>query len=298
MTGLYRPGCVFGLRAARGPGFYSGRSPRGPEPHALPRGRLNRFLEALTWFGLFTALAVALVCSACDRLPQPAEVLEQAKAKEVQFELKIKDLTMVQSVTSRDPKVGSTPEVKTFRKNAKCRIEAELAVPGAEAGPGATNRVKTYIIHDGLETWIVLPVLGKTRFNQKLGHWYGRRMYWWQASIKAVEVLGAQKVGGRDCWVLAVNDPEVSYKKLWVDKKTLSGIKAEAKGPRGENLTLLFSDFRDIGAGFEWPFRTEMFEGEKMTAAITVLSVKINQDLPEELFDPDKVKFRDSASDK
>jgi hypothetical protein len=88
--------------------------------------------------------------------------------------------------------------------------------------------------------------------------------------------------------------------KIWFDKGSLDLIKAIAigKGGKGESILSVCSDFKKIGdLQIPYSYRTEMYKDDALIGAINVKSIEINQDLSDELFDPDEVKVAAMSSE-
>ena len=52
----------------------------------------------------------------------------------------------------------------------------------------------------------------------------------------AAEIVGSEKIGGRDCYVLSVLDASSDYAKLWIDQKSFHLLKMEGKPQEGRRI--------------------------------------------------------------
>jgi outer membrane lipoprotein-sorting protein len=156
--------------------------------------------------------------------------------------------------------------------------------------PAEMAGMKTIVIGDGTNAWIVNPMMGKSKIPAEEGAKYrGEWMCGDYVPVEA-EIVGSEKIGGRDCYVLSVLDNAAEFAKLWIDQKSFVPMKMESKPQEGASSVILLSDYRKILGDFEMPFRTEMYSGKDLLSTMIVKSVAVNKGLPADLFDPEKVK--------
>jgi outer membrane lipoprotein-sorting protein len=116
---------------------------------------------------------------------------------------------------------------------------------------------------------------------------------WWNFLSENAEITGTEKVGDRDCYIIKMKETDSSpYSMLWLDKKDLILVKARSEISGGEKVEMNFSDFRKIDGDMLVPYQTEMFTGGKLMSTVKVLSVEVNQDLSDDLFDVQKADVK------
>jgi cell division protein YceG involved in septum cleavage len=82
---------------------------------------------------------------------------------------------------------------------------------------------------------------------------------------------------------------------MWVDQEALVLVKGESKGPGGEKTRWVQSDFRRIEGGQEIPHKSEIYSNGKLVSTSRILSVRVNQRLSDNLFDPGRVDAQPSV---
>ncbi|MEW6265089.1 MAG: hypothetical protein AB1641_18590 [Thermodesulfobacteriota bacterium] len=230
------------------------------------------------------APAVLLWLAGCADLPQPGDVLNNIKAQQERFAREVQDLTVIQEV-EQTGEAGIKGRVTLLRSGNKVRLEASTPAPGAgPSGPEFT----AYFLYDGQASWLIAPVTGKKKYGDGERLPYDGRLFWWEADIKLVKVVGAEKIGDREAVVIEIQGERLSFSRLWVDRRSLAQIKALGQDRDGRPIELVFSDFHEVG-GFEMPYRTEMKTGGLTSAVIQIESVTINLGLSPDLFDPEKI---------
>lgn len=211
-------------------------------------------------------------------------ILKQAKTKYAKFEKEVKDMTIVREMTMTTSEGKMTSESKVFKKGKKFRIENTMQIPDMPSG------MKTIIIYDGKETWMISPMRGKKKLSQEEQKQY-QTGDWWDFLSEKGQLVGTEKVGKRDCYIVQIKEQKESpYTKVWLDKKDLVLVKAESKESKGETMLMVFSDFRKIKDKWEMPYMTEMYVDGKLASTILVKSLKTNTGLSDDLFDSDKVE--------
>jgi outer membrane lipoprotein-sorting protein len=202
----------------------------------------------------------------------------------------IKDITwtMEMEVPSSEGALKTTTVMYSKGK----RFRVEVAMEGMEdAGvPAAMAGMKTIVIGDGTNAWIVNPMMGKSKIPAEEGAKYRGQWNCSDYQPAAAEIVGSEKIGGRDCWVLSVLDKSSDFAKLWIDQKSFLLMKMEGKPQEGVVSVILPSDYRKVSGDFEMPFRTEMYSGKDLISTVVVKSIAVNKGVADDLFDPDKVK--------
>jgi outer membrane lipoprotein-sorting protein len=202
----------------------------------------------------------------------------------------IKDITwtMEMEVPSSEGSLRTTSIM--YSKGERFRVEVSMEGMEDVGAPAEMAGMKTIVIGDGTSTWIVNPMMGKSKIPAEEGAKYRGQ---WSCSDYvpvAAEIIGSEKIGGRDCYVLSVLDESSDFAKLWIDQKSFILMKMEGKPQEGIASVILPSDYRKVSGDFEMPFRTEMYSGKDLISTTVVKSVTVNKGLADDLFDPDKVK--------
>jgi len=221
-----------------------------------------------------------------------SSILEEVRAKYAKFEEEIKDMTIVQEMKMVTEEGEVTEEMKMFKKGKKFRIETIMQIPEVPEMP-EEMALTQIIIYDGKDTWMISSFLGKQKLPYEEGKEYQMGMDWWEFISEKTKVVGTEKVGERECYVVDVEEEEEpSFTRLWLDKENLALIKGESKEPEGETMVWIYSDFRKIKGDFEIPYKTEMYVDGKLMGTLLIKSLEINKGLSDDLFDPDKVEVK------
>jgi len=222
-----------------------------------------------------------------------SSILKELEAKYVKFEEEIKDMTTVQEMNVVTPEGEMVSEMQMLRKGEKFRMDTTIEMSQVPDMPEGMGEMKTIIIYDGKDTWMISSFTGKKKkLSGEVEKQYQRERNWWKLISEKAKIAGTEKVGKRDCYVVEIQEEEYPFTKLWLDKTNLVLIKGESKGTEGETILLICSDFKKIKGGWEMPYKTEIYaDGELMSTSL-IKSIKINKGLSDDLFDPKKVKIK------
>jgi hypothetical protein len=239
------------------------------------------------------AVAVCVMLSAGVAFSQDwATVSKTLKDNCSKFTGGIKDLTMTMEMKNTSPRGATSSTSTLYRKGDKFRSEITLKeLPGGAAMPPEMAGMKTVVIDDGTNLWMISPMTGKmqmpaTDLEQYRGQWLCSDYI-----PQKGEVIGSETIDGRDCWVIADEDANAPVTRLWIDKKSYNLLKLMGKAEAGQpTMTATFSDFRTVANDFEIPFVTKVSVGPDMGATITVTSAAANTGLSEDLFDAGKIE--------
>lgn len=204
----------------------------------------------------------------------------------LEFNEAVKDLTLVMEMTNPSSDGAIVTESKLFQKRNKFRVE--ITIGGLEGEEAALlEGMKTIVIDDGTSVWIVNPAMGKSKIPPSEGSKYRGQWYCSEYIPALAEIAGTEKIGGRECWILAVKDEDADYSRIWIDAKSLALAKVESVSDEGEATTAVFSDYRKIAGDHELPHRTDIYAGADLISSILVKSASVNAGLPDGLFDAD-----------
>jgi outer membrane lipoprotein-sorting protein len=237
-----------------------------------------------------SSLLCVATCAAAGRAESWASLSKTLNDRCGKFDNEVKDLTLTMEMTNPSSEGTLKTESVLYQKGK--RFRAEISMDGMKGidVPAEVMEMKTVVIGDGTDVWMINPAIGKTEIPRSAGDLYRGN---WECSNylpASAEVVGNETVGERDCYVVAVKDTGSAYTKLWIDERTYSLVKFEGKPEEGETIVAVFSDFRKVADDMEIPYKTEMFSGESLFSTITINSVHVNTGMSDDLFDPDKVE--------
>ncbi|MFB0527524.1 MAG: outer membrane lipoprotein-sorting protein [bacterium] len=219
-------------------------------------------------------------------------LLKELEAKYAKFEEEIKDMSTVQEIKMVTPEGEIVSEMQMLRKGEKFRMDTTMQMSQAPDMPEGMGEMKTIVIYDGKDTWMISSFMGKKKLSGEEEKQYQRERNWWKLISEKAKIVGTEKVGKRECYVVEIEDnKEYPFTKLWLDKKNLVLIKGESKGRERETILLINSDFKKIKGDWEMPYKTEMHADGKLMSTSVVKSLKINEGISDDLFDPNKVKI-------
>lgn len=219
-----------------------------------------------------------------------SDLIKKAEVKYKNFYEEVKDITMIQELKVVSPEGEVTPETKMMKKGEKFRIETKMPVPNM---PKGMEGMETVVIFDGKDTWVISPFTGKQKLPEEQRMKYQGNLDWWHSISEEAEIVGSEKISGRDCYLVKFKEKEESpITRLWIDKNKLFVVKGEGSGEKGETMTMAFSDFRTIKGDWEIPYKTEIFSDGKVVTTVIMKSLEINKGLSDDLFDPDKVEVK------
>jgi len=219
-----------------------------------------------------------------------SDILKEVKAKYAKFEKEIKDMTIVQEMKITTEKAEITPQMKMMRKGEKFRMDTKMQMLDMPKEMGA---METVVIYDGKDMWMISSFLGKKKLSDKEQKHYQTERNWWELISEKAKVVGTEKVGKRECYVVETKEEkEFPFTKIWLDKKSLNLIKGEHKEPKEKTMLWVHSDFKKIKGDWEMPYKTEIYTGDKLMTTSIVKSLEVNKGLSDDLFDPEKVKVK------
>jgi len=229
------------------------------------------------------------------------ELKAQIEAKYGSFSDEVKNMEMVMEseIKGMEGMQGPGPsEIKMFRKGDKYRMEMKMNIPEGAGMPAEMRNMTNIMIFDGKDLWSINQFAGKTKIEADADAAKGDQLSWWKDMPENGEIIGSEKVGDRDCYVVETWDIDTSSVtgkgenkiKGWIEKETLLLIQSEFKGAKDETFKTVNSNFQKV-KNWELPYTTEIYVGEELISKTTIKSIKINQGLSDDLFDADKVKM-------
>jgi outer membrane lipoprotein-sorting protein len=234
---------------------------------------------------LLSLLPTLLVATAIGEQTDP--VLKQATERCSKFKADVHDMHMVQVMQTYMPDGQMTLEQTVYTKGDKSRVEMKL--PLGDATGDSTQAMETIMVNDGTNAWMFSPFGGKQQLSPEEAERNEPSRNCWGYFPDNARVTGDEQAQGRDCYVVEMDD-EGAHTKLWLDKKNFMSVQGETRDSTGEgNFHWKHSDFHPIQGDWEYPFMTEMYDGDTLAATLKVTSLEVNQGLSDDLFDPDKV---------
>lgn len=248
------------------------------------------------WSVILLAVSVILFLVIGQGFSQSlSDILREAEINYKNFNQDFKDMAIIFDAKIFTPKGEMASEMKLFTKGEKSRSEIVMQTPEATGMPEGMGNMQSIIIFDGQDTWMISSFAGKKKLTTEQAEeqmQYQTVMNWWQSISDEAKYVGMEKVNNRECYLLKLKIDESSpYSKIWVDKENLFLVQTEGKNSSGESMRMMFSDFRKIEGGWEFPYKVEMLINQKPMFTLLVKSYKLNQSLPDELFDVDKVEL-------
>jgi len=220
-------------------------------------------------------------------------LLKKVKARYLKFQRAVKDMVIVQETKTVTFQGEMITETKLMQKGKKLRWEMTIHMPPGAQMPEGMGPMRSVVIYDGQNTWMIAPFVGKKKLQPSEERKYKTTQFWWEEVSKKAKIVGTEQVQKRSCYVIATEGEESPFTRIWVDKKRLTLVKVEMKEPQVGKMVMILSDFRKIKkTDWEIPYKTEVYHGDQLISVSVVKSVKINKGLPDDLFDPDKVSTK------
>jgi outer membrane lipoprotein-sorting protein len=171
-----------------------------------------------------------------------------------------------------------------YRKGGKTRIDSEIKMSGSAAKAGMPDSVVSTVVSDGTDYWIVAPN-GKTRkLTREEADQYKGQDYLWSLILARAEMAGSEKLGERDCYIVALPREDRPKLKVWMDKDTWAIVSVETPSGAGEATKTMNSDFRKSPDGWEIPYKTKTYMGDRLVSTLVVKSVEFDKGLADDLF--------------
>jgi len=240
--------------------------------------------------GIFALVALA---PAASLSADWAEVSKKLSSRCAKFESEIKDMTSVMDMIAATPQGQVSIAMTTYVKGERFRGDIEIKeIPGAEGMPAGMGGMTMAVIGDGKEYWMVSSMMGKQQLPREEADKYATPWRCREFIPADGEIVGSEKVNGRDCHVLLVKDESIDQAKIWLDKETLDPLKVEAKPQDDKQTIMIFKDYRKVHGDLRYPYLSEVYQGGELLSTITVKTVEVNKGVADTLFDPDKVEVK------
>lgn len=244
------------------------------------------------WMLLAIFALVALV-PAASLSADWAGLSKELSGRCAKFESEIKDMTADMTMDATTPQGKVNMVMKTYMKGERFRGDIEIKeMPGMEGMPAGMAGMTMAVIGDGKEYWMVSSMMGKQQLPREEADKYATPWRCREFIPTDGEIVGSEKVNGRDCHVILVKDESIDQAKLWLDKETLDPLKVEAKPQDDKQTVMIFKDYRKVHGDLRYPYLSEVYQGGELISTITVKTVEVNKGVADTLFDPDKVEVK------
>jgi outer membrane lipoprotein-sorting protein len=217
------------------------------------------------------------------------ELKAKIESKYADFSEEVKDMEIVMVSESKAMEEMGPSEIKIFKKDMKFRMETMMNIPGETDMPAGMEDMKNIIIFDGKDYWTINQFTGKQKLPSDANVSVKGQISWWEDLPEKGKIIGSEKVGIRDCYIVETWDEDNKENKIkgWVEKTTLLLVKMELEGEDGKTFTVLNSDFRKVKK-WEMPYTIEVFAGGELMSKTNITTFNINNGLSDDLFDADK----------
>ncbi|OGF50097.1 MAG: hypothetical protein A2044_05070 [Candidatus Firestonebacteria bacterium GWA2_43_8] len=229
---------------------------------------------------IFAAMTAVSACTQVFAEDFPS-IVKRAKERNKRFINIVKDITIKQETTTNTEKGDMTSEMEVIKKGDKIRTNTTVNINTKKEMPPMTMAY----INDGKDAWMISPMMGKQRLNIDQDNNQSQKDWLERISDKAT-LSGSEKVNGRNCYVLNVENSNI--KKMWIDKKNLVLVKEESRNKDGKMFSVSCSNFKKIIEDYEIPYKMEMVLEGKNFGTVTIRSIELNKNVSDDLFDADK----------
>jgi outer membrane lipoprotein-sorting protein len=215
------------------------------------------------------------------------------------------DETIVEEMKTTTAAGEMTTLNTIYRKGGKTRIDSEIKMLGSAVKAGMPDSVVNTVVSDGANYWIITPSAKTRKLSRGEAEQYKGRDYLWSLIPGKAEMAGSEKLGERDCYIVALKQGEDQPKiKVWMDKKTWAIVSVETPNTAGQMTKMVNSDFRKLPDGWEIPYKTKVYMGERLVSTLVVKSVEFDKGLADDLFSlgesggagADSVNVKETAS--
>ncbi len=222
---------------------------------------------------VLAVLALFLLCGFSSG-EEAKDILKRVREKDSNIGNVFKTFRMVYNKKSP---WGFNGNFETLIKGNKKRMNSNSGTLASDA------------IFDGTHCWNIFPMTGTTQQNKDYYDQNDKGLFAWVKKFNDnVKLSGEETIDKRKCWVIEGDGGEEYLKKIWVDQKTLSLIKAG-----GGSMKLINSEFKPLNEAYEAPMKTDIMRDDKIDMAIVVTVLETGKEISDDLFKVD-VKPNDS----
>lgn len=235
----------------------------------------------------FIILTACLIVQPCRALAEDqAGIIEKVKEKYHDFDKDVNNMIITMTITSSSPAGKSVIARKIYKRGDMVRTDSDII-----SSTPTTTDTKSVLIYDGKNAWEITPA-GKQKLPEEAKAQFQSEHNWWDKLSERAKIIGEEKVNGKDAYVIEITPQEKTEQpaRIWLDKTNLVMLQAENKTPDGRTLKWMFSSFTAVKR-WEMPEKTQMYMDGVLVSTSDIKSIKIDQEIPDSLFDPDKVKF-------
>ncbi len=200
------------------------------------------------------------------------EILKQYRAN--QKEIKLNDMVLVSEVDADGIKMETTIYIKGEKQRTEnVIIETSNPMMGTEGQ-------KTIVIDDGKNTTTFSPTMGVMTVPNDEDEAEE------EEPMASVKFIGKEKVAGEACYKIEVQNEYDEKNTKWIATKDYVLIKEYQDS---DGFVTINSDLRKIN-NHRMPFKTEVFDGDKLIMNSVIKSYKTDKKIPDTMFDISRVK--------
>jgi outer membrane lipoprotein-sorting protein len=241
--------------------------------------------------GFFASLIVLLVISANSLVAAEwPTVLRDAETRCRQQHAQIVDMTLVQAIASATPNGMMNSRQTLYQRGELSRME--MTMPGMG---GDSVEMKMIVVSDGKEAWMFSPFTGKRKLPESETRQHNIDTDCWDFTEANSRIVSSEMAQGKDCYVISLNKDSVQH-MLWMDKSSLTVLQGVSFSG-ADSVRWVLSDFRPVIGDYQHPHKVEMFDGDQLINSMTVESIQVNSGLSDDLFNPDKVEYKQMDMD-
>jgi len=155
------------------------------------------------------------------------------------------------------------------------------------------GRMRAMILHDGSNSWLLLPILGKRRVKEEDFLLQPLRWVSWALVDERARVEGTESINGRECWKLRLGRRTgYAHLHLWIDQQDLSAIQGQSVDYNGDTLSWKHADYRTVFKDYTFPFQTDTYRNGEHISIAKILEMDVNTGLDPELFNLSTAKLK------
>jgi outer membrane lipoprotein-sorting protein len=248
-----------------------------------------RRIHVLVVAALLLGFAVTfLMPSGVSAKDDISEFIKKAKEGYEKYQAEVKDETIVQEMKTAAPTGEITTYNTVYFMGARMRIESRMEMTSKSEDPDSERVMESVIVYDGADFWMATPATGKRKLTRREVQQYQTQRRLWDMMSSEATLVGSETLGEHDCHIVRLaGEGDEAGARLWMDKKSRVIVVVEEGSMRGHESRLVNSDFREVETGWEIPYKTQLYRGDRLLSTLVVKSREVNSNLAESLFDPE-----------
>lgn len=214
-------------------------------------------------------------------------LIGEARKRYTEWSRKVEDMVVLQEVNISLAKGKVVSESRVYKKREKFRVESRVLKPEPDKGRA------TITIFDGEDYWLITSIGRRKLFPDEVKQ-IRIEANWWEliSDPDTATVDKVEYVSGSKCYVILLEEKQNPIQKIWIDSSALTLIKAAGLEPRKkEEILWCYSDFRQVGPRWWFPFKTEIYENGQLISTSFIKSFDVNQNVSDELFNASEERW-------